>query len=325
MERQVDHMVRLVDDLLDVSRISRNKLELRKEQVELATVIQNALETSRPLIEGASHELTVSVPSDPILLEADAVRLAQAFSNLLNNAAKYTPAGGHILLTADTENGEVFVRVRDNGVGIPEDKLPRIFEMFVQVDSSMSQSHGGLGIGLSLASRLVQMHGGTISAHSDGVDKGSEFVVQLPAAIVRRPSANGQTGTPVAARATSRRILVVDDNRDSAEALATMLKLLGHDVATAHDGLAAVEGVRTFQPHVALLDIGMPNISGYEAARLIRQQPGGADVFLVALTGWGHDSDKRRSHEAGFDAHLVKPADLAAIEKLLHASSGTNL
>jgi len=325
MERQVDHMVRLVDDLLDVSRISRNKLELRKEQVELATVIQNALETSRPLIEGASHELTVSVPSDPILLEADAVRLAQAFSNLLNNAAKYTPAGGHILLTADTENGEVFVRVLDNGVGIPADKLPRIFEMFVQVDSSMSQSHGGLGIGLSLASRLVQMHGGTISAHSDGVDKGSEFVVQLPAAIVRRPSANGQTGTPVAARATSRRILVVDDNRDSAEALATMLKLLGHDVATAHDGLAAVEGVRTFQPHVALLDIGMPNISGYEAARLIRQQPGGADVFLVALTGWGHDSDKRRSHEAGFDAHLVKPADLAAIEKLLHASSGTNL
>ena len=325
MERQVDHMVRLVDDLLDVSRISRNKLELRKEQVELSAVIQSALETSRPLIEAASHELTVSVPSDPILLDADAVRLAQAFSNLLNNAAKYTPGGGHILLTADTEDGEVVVRVRDNGVGIPADKLPRIFEMFVQVDSSIGQSHGGLGIGLSLASRLVQMHGGTISAHSDGVDKGSEFVVRLPAAMVSRPSANGQTGTPEAVRAISRRILVVDDNRDSAEALATMLKLLGHDVATAHDGLAAVEGVRTFQPDVALLDIGMPNISGYEAARLIRQQPGGADVFLVALTGWGHDSDKRRSQEAGFDAHLVKPADLAAIEKLLHASSGTNL
>jgi CheY-like chemotaxis protein len=318
MERQVQHMVRLVDDLLDVSRISRNTLELRKEKIELETVIQSALETSRPLIEAASHQLTVSLPPEPILLEADAVRLAQAFSNLLNNAAKYTPQGGRIELTADVADSEVVVRVRDNGVGIPADKLARIFEMFVQVDRSVGQSQGGLGIGLSLANRLVEMHGGTIVAYSPGINEGSEFVVRLPAAMVTHRSPNGRRARPPTARGASRRILVVDDNRDSAEALATMLKLLGHDVATAHDGLAAVEGVRTFQPDVALLDIGMPHISGYEAARLIRQQPGGADVFLVALTGWGHDSDRQRSQEAGFDAHLVKPADVATIEKLLN-------
>jgi PAS domain S-box-containing protein len=322
MERQIQHMVRLVDDLLDVSRISRNKLELRKEKIELGTLIQSALETSRPLIEAAGHELTVSVPPEPILLEADGVRLAQAFSNLLNNAAKYTPEGGRISLTADTEHGEVVVRVRDNGLGIPADKLSRIFEMFVQVDRSIGQSHGGLGIGLSLAKRLVQMHGGTIEAYSDGIGKGSEVVVRLPAAIVTRRSANGDGSAPATARAASRRVLVVDDNRDSAEALATMLQLLGHDVATAHDGRAAVDGVRTFQPDVALLDIGMPHISGYEAARLIRQQPGGTDVFLVALTGWGHDDDKLRSLEAGFDAHLVKPVDVATIEKVLESSRG---
>jgi CheY-like chemotaxis protein len=218
-------------------------------------------------------------------------------------------------------DGDIVLRVRDNGIGISADKLPRIFEMFVQIDRSVGQSHGGLGIGLSLANRLVQMHGGTISAYSAGIGEGSEFVVRLPAAMVTYRMPKFQRARPAAAHTASRRILVVDDNRDSAEALATMLKLLGHDVLTAHDGLAAVEGVRTFQPDVALLDIGMPHVSGYDAARLIRQQPGGADVFLIALTGWGHDSDKRLSREAGFDAHLVKPADVASIEQLLQASA----
>jgi CheY-like chemotaxis protein len=325
MERQLQQMVRLVDDLLDVSRISRNKLELRKEWVELAAVVQRAVETSRPLIEAAAHQLTVSLPPEPILLDADPVRLAQAFSNLLNNAAKYSERAGRIWLTAELASGgrepprEVVVRVRDTGVGIPADKLPHVFEMFMQVERSLERSQGGLGIGLTLVQRLVQMHEGSVEAHSDGPGKGSEFIVRLPVVIVPKPQGvqeRGGNGESARAR-VRRRILVVDDNRDSADSLAMMLKLLGHDVATAHDGLAAVERVRAFQPDVALLDLGMPKLNGYDAARRIRQQPWGQGLVLIALTGWGQEEDMQRSQEAGFDYHLVKPVELAALEKLL--------
>jgi PAS domain S-box-containing protein len=322
MERQLEQMVRLIDDLLDVSRISRDKLELRKEWVELATVVQSAVETSRPLIEAASHSLTVSLPQEPILLDADAVRLAQAFSNLLNNAAKYTDRGGHIWLTAESSGngtpGEAVVRVRDTGVGIPADKLPHIFEMFVQADRS-ERALGGLGIGLTLARRLIQLHGGTLSAVSAGPGAGSEFTVRLPVVVVPPSPSLGDRGTgagAVRARAR-RRILVADDNRDSAEMLATSLELQGHDVATAHDGEHAIALVETFQPDVAFLDLGMPKVDGYSAARRIREEPWGRRVLLVAVTGWGQDEDKRRSRQAGFDAHLVKPVDLAEIETLL--------
>jgi signal transduction histidine kinase/ActR/RegA family two-component response regulator len=322
MERQLEQMVRLIDDLLDVSRISRDKLELRKGWVELATVVQSAVETSRPLIEAASHTLTVSLPQEPILLDADAVRLAQAFSNLLNNAAKYTDRGGHISLTAESTGngtpGEAVVRVRDTGVGIPADKLPHIFEMFVQADRS-ERAQGGLGIGLTLARRLIQLHGGTLSASSAGPGAGSEFTVRLPVVLVPASPSSGARGTgagAVRARAR-RRILVADDNRDSAEMLATSLELQGHDVATAHDGEHAVALVETFQPDVAFLDLGMPKVDGYSAARRIREEPWGRSVLLVAVTGWGQDDDKRRSRQAGFDAHLVKPVDLAEIETLL--------
>jgi PAS domain S-box-containing protein len=317
MERQLQHMVRLVDDLLDVSRISRNKLELRKARVELAAVIHSALETSRPLIDAGGHALTVTQPEEPIALHADPVRLAQAFSNLLNNAAKYTESGGRIALLVELCDGEVVVRVRDTGVGIPPEKLPHIFEMFVQVDQSLERTQGGLGIGLTLTRRLVQMHGGTLVGTSEGAGKGSEFIVRLPVAKVMRSLEREPDSSEEASARERRRIVVVDDNRDSAEMLAAILELLGHDVVTAHDGLEAVQRVQTIRPDVAFLDLGMPKLSGFEAARRIRDQPWGRGVTLVALTGWGHEEDRRRSREAGFDAHLVKPVDVAQIEKLL--------
>jgi PAS domain S-box-containing protein len=323
MERQLQQMVRLIDDLLDVSRISRDKLELRKGWVELAAVVQSAVETSRPLIEAASHTLTVSLPQEPIVLDADAIRLAQAFSNLLNNAAKYTERGGRIWLTAESSgSGEVVVRVRDTGIGIPADRLPHIFGMFVQVDRS-DRAQGGLGIGLTLSQRLIQLHGGTLSATSEGPGEGSEFTVRLPVVVVPpSPSPDHPgAGAGTAGARVRRRILVADDNRDSAEMLATSLEVLGHEVAMAHDGEQAVSLVETFHPDVAFLDLGMPKLDGYSAARRIREEPWGRHVLLVAVTGWGQDDDKRRSRQAGFDAHLVKPVDLAEIESLLKGLS----
>jgi len=319
MERQVQQMVRLVDDLLDVSRISRNKLELRREWVDLAAVVKSALETSRPLIEGAGHQLSVTLPARPVVLDADAVRLAQALANLLNNAAKYTPApGGRIAVEASDAGNEAVIRVRDNGIGIPASKLAQIFDMFVQVDSAQNHSYGGLGIGLTLVRRLVQMHGGTVSAHSAGPGKGSEFVVRLPVVIVAASmDAGGQATDTRPASARRRRVLVADDNRDAADSLAMILKHLGHEVATAHEGLEAVRLASTFRPEIALLDIGMPNLNGYEAARLIRAQRGNESVLLVALTGWGQEQDRRRSTEAGFHFHLVKPVEPAALERLV--------
>jgi PAS domain S-box-containing protein len=323
MERQLQQMVRLIDDLLDVSRISRDKLELRKGWVELAAVVQSAVETSRPLIEAASHTLTVSLPQEPIVLDADAIRLAQAFSNLLNNAAKYTERGGRIWLTAESSgSGEAVVRVRDTGIGIPADKLPHIFGMFVQVDRS-DRAQGGLGIGLTLSQRLIQLHGGTLSVTSEGPGEGSEFTVRLPVVVVPpSPSPDHPgAGAGTAGARVRRRILVADDNRDSAEMLATSLEVLGHEVAMAHDGEQAVSLVETFHPDVAFLDLGMPKLDGYSAARRIREEPWGRHVLLVAVTGWGQDDDKKRSRQAGFDAHLVKPVDLAEIESLLKGLS----
>ncbi|HTK28723.1 MAG TPA: response regulator [Vicinamibacterales bacterium] len=325
IDRQLQHMVRLVDDLLDVSRISRNKLELRREWVALDTIVQNAVETSRPLIEAGAHEITVALPAAPVLLDADPVRLAQAFSNLLNNASKYTERGGSIFVTAevvDRSSGaapEVVVRVRDTGIGIPADRLPHIFDLFVQVERSLDRSQGGLGIGLTLARRIVEMHGGSLIASSDGPGSGSEFVARLPA-MAPAPATGEHVAIagagPDVAR-VRRRVLVVDDNDDSAEMLASLLGLLGHEVFIAHDGLAAIDDVRTRQPDIAFVDLGMPRVDGFEAARRIREQPWGRTVVLVAVTGWGQADDRRRSREAGFDAHLVKPADLAEIETLI--------
>jgi PAS domain S-box-containing protein len=320
IERQVQQMVRLIDDLLDLSRISRGKVELRRERIDLAAAVQSAVETSRPLIEQAGHELTLSLPSEPVFVDADVTRLAQVFANLLNNAAKYTEGGGDIRLSVEPHEKDVLVRVRDNGVGIPASMLPRIFEMFTQVDRSLERTQGGLGIGLSIVKRLVEMHGGTVEAHSEGRGRGSELVVRLPvlAPSVQepRPRGDGQEPAGVPAR---RRILVADDNVDSAESLGMMLEFMGNEVRTAHDGVEAVETAAAFRPDVILLDIGMPRMNGYDACRRIREQPWGSSVAIVALTGWGQDEDKRRSREAGFDHHLVKPVEPAALETLLAA------
>ena len=320
MERQIAQMVRLVDDLLDVSRISRGKLDLRLERVELAAVLSSALETSRPLIEAGGHALTVVLPPDPILLDADMTRLAQVFANVLNNAAKYSDPGGRIAVVAELRGDAAVVSVRDTGVGIPPDMIPTIFDLFTQVDRSLEKSQGGLGIGLSLVKRLVEMHGGTVEARSDGQGLGSEFAVRLPV-IAGEPTA--EPPRPIGASeapSVRRRIAVADDNVDSAESLGQLLELLGNDVRTANDGMAAVALAAEFRPDVILLDIGMPKLNGYEACRRIREQPWGKTAVIIALTGWGQDDDRRLSKEAGFDHHLVKPVDPAELERLLAAS-----
>lgn len=315
--RQVTLMVRLIDDLLDMSRISRNKLDIHKRRVELTEVVEMALENSRPLIHQCAHELTLSLPSEPLQVEADPIRLAQIILNLLNNSAKYTNAGGHIWLTVEKiEPTDVVVRVRDNGIGIAPDQLSSIFDMFKQVDESLERSAGGLGIGLTLVRKLVDLHGGTISVTSAGVGLGSEFEVRLPIAL--EPSKSLPEPTAGAAvPASAYRILIVDDNRDSATSLAFLLRLTGSETQTAFDGQEAVEAAATFRPNVVLLDIGLPKMSGYDACRAIRKQQWGKDMVLIALTGWGHETDRRKSTEAGFDGHLVKPLERAELFTLL--------
>ena len=320
MERQLNQMIRLVDDLLDVSRITRDKLELKKQPVELATVVRSAVETSRPLIEQYGHTISVVLPPTPIYLDADLTRLAQVFSNLLNNSAKYTPAGGHIWLDAESFENEVAVRVRDNGMGIPADSLPGIFQIFSQVERNMEMAQGGLGIGLTLVRRLVEMHGGTVEAHSQGAGQGSQFTVRLP--VVELSQIVPQSLTTADGLAEKRRILIVDDNQDAAKSLDMMLKLMGHDTHLAHDGLAAVQAASDFRPQIILLDIGLPKLNGYDACRRIRQQSWSDCMLIVALTGWGQEEDRRRSKEAGFDYHMVKPVELAALGKLLAAPPG---
>ena len=315
--RQVAVMVRLIDDLLDVSRISRNKLDVRKERVDLAAVVESAVESSRPLIHQCGHELTIRMPPEALHLDADPIRLAQVFLNLLNNAAKYTNRGGQISLSAEREGSDAVVSVQDNGVGIPGEMLSRIFEMFTQVDRSLAQSQGGLGIGLTLVRRLVEMHDGSIEARSAGPNKGSEFVVRLPLLILPTNETPPPSDGAKAKSLSKSRILVVDDNQDSADSLAMLLRLKGNEIRTAHDGQEAVEVAELFHPAIALLDIGLSKLNGYDVARHIRQQPWGRDVVLVALTGWGQEDDRRLSQEAGFNLHIVKPVELASLETLL--------
>ena len=319
IDRQIQHMARLIDDLLDVNRISRNMLELRREKVELASVIAVAVETSRPLIEQGSHNLVLDIPAEPIFLNADTVRLAQVFSNLLNNAAQHSRSsdtGDKIYLTAMRDGSSAVVAVKDVGVGIAAEILPRIFEMFIQ---GGRLSGGGLGIGLSLARRLVEMHGGSIEAHSAGIGKGATFTVRLPI-LELSPSekpkshcAADDSGTP----SVKHRILVADDNRDVVESFQIMLRILGHEVQTALDGYEAIEKAEQFRPDVIVLDVGMPMLDGYETASRIRQRPWSRDVVLIAVTGWGNEKDKLKSTEAGFNVHLVKPVDATTILEAL--------
>jgi PAS domain S-box-containing protein len=319
MERQVDHLVRLVDDLLEVSRISRGKVELRRTRVELAPIVHGAVEACRPLLQQERHELLVDLPPEPVVLEADAVRLAQVVANLLNNAAKYTEAGGRIHLSARVEDDEVELSVRDSGVGIPPEMLPQVFEMFAQVNRSLGRSQGGLGIGLALVRHLVELHGGSVDAFSGGDGQGSEFVVRLPVAG-REPPAEGAAVDPDGgseAATAARRVLVVDDNADAAESLAQLLMLKGHDVRVAYDGLTGVATARAFAPDVVLLDIAMPGLDGYAVARRLREQDGAPPMRLVALTGYGQEDDRRRAIAAGFDGHLVKPPAVAALDDVL--------
>jgi PAS domain S-box-containing protein len=326
MDRQIVQMVRLVDDLLDLSRVAQGVFDLRKEKVNLATVIDSALEISRPLIEASKHQLSISIQPEPMMVWGDPSRLSQVVSNLLNNAAKYTPAPGHIWLTARREGDKASIRVRDNGIGIPTEMLPRVFEMYMQGERVLNRAHVGLGIGLTLVKRLLETHDGTVEVTSQGAGMGSEFVVTLPLLkqeplspedLLKRSqshklSESGQTDV-------RRRILVVDDSRDAAESLTLLLEAMGNQVQAAHDGVSALQMAKEFRPQVVLLDIGMPGMSGYEVCRKLREMPETKDVVVVAQSGWGDDEDRRRSLETGFDYHLVKPIDSGSLRGLLNS------
>jgi signal transduction histidine kinase/CheY-like chemotaxis protein len=315
MERQITHLVRLVDDLLEVSRITRGVIDVQREPVELGALLRSAVETTRQMFESARHRLSVELPDAPIMISGDAVRLTQVFSNLLTNAAKYTDAGGRVSLVARRRHGQAVVSVRDNGIGISATHLKSVFEMFMQVDRSNRRAQGGLGIGLTLVRSLVQMHGGSVEAHSAGLGKGSEFVVTLP--VIDSGAANDTRADTPLPEFAERRILVVDDNRDAADTLAMLLETLGADVEVAYGGSMALDMLPRFAPDTVLLDIGMPEIDGYEVARRIRLEPRYERVMLVALTGWGQDQDYRLSQTAGFDHHLVKPPDIDELRTAL--------
>jgi signal transduction histidine kinase len=316
MDRQVSHMVRLVDDLMELSRITRGKIDLRIEPMELGPVIAAAVEASRPLIETAGHVLIVQVPDEPIVVNADAVRLAQIVSNLLNNAAKYTDDGGTITLSVRRDGPHAAIMVKDTGSGISAEALPRVFDMFVQEDLRDHRPRGGLGIGLTLVRSLVEMHGGRVEAHSDGPGTGSEFIVRLPlSASTPVPSDHGILPLRRPRRMT--RVLVVDDNEDAAESLGALLRMMGADVQVALDGWTALEIFDAFQPAAVFLDLGMPDMDGFEVAHQIRSRPNTKDTVLIALTGWSQERDKRRTAEAGFDRHLAKPADLETLQSVL--------
>lgn len=317
IERQLRQLARLLDDLMDVSRITRGKLSVQKEQVELQQVLATAIEQSEHLISRNGVEFHVDQPEQPVWLEADPTRLAQAFSNLLTNAAKFTPTGGRIHLTARRENGEVVVLVQDTGVGIPPDRLPQLFEMFSQASPPLERTQDGLGIGLNLVRGLVELHDGSVSAHSDGVGQGATFEVRLPILAERSPENPPSAEFPECLDAPPCRILVVDDNQDAANTMAILLRLQGHEVQTAYDGEQAVQTAQEFSPQVVLLDIGLPLLDGYEAARRIRRLPDGHRMFIVAMTGWGQEEDKKRAHEVGFDQHLTKPVNPRDLEVLI--------
>ncbi|MDQ6620190.1 MAG: ATP-binding protein [Pseudomonadota bacterium] len=319
MERQLQQMVRLVDDLLDVSRITTGKLALRLEPTDLATVMRNAVDTVRPFVDARGHALIVRLTSEPIHLNADPTRLAQVFSNLINNAAKYTDPGGRITVSAVRDAETVSVTVADNGIGIAPGMQQAIFDMFTQVDRSLERTQAGLGVGLTLARRLVDLHGGTIEARSEGLNQGSQFVVTLPVTAAQvpkplvRPTADGGV-------TFGHRILVADDNVDFAESFALILRMLGNEVRVVHDGARAVEQAATFEPEFCFLDIGLPKVNGYDLARRLRESPQTRDSTLIAITGWGQEKDRQHAHQAGFDHHMVKPVDAREIESLLRTS-----
>lgn len=317
MDRQIGQMVRLVDDLLDVSRISRGKIELRMSRVEVVSAIEEVVESIRPVADGLEHSLTVSLPQREIYVNADPTRLTQLTGNLLNNACKFTPPGGCISVSVELDDDFAVVRVTDNGIGIPNDQLQRIFEMFVQGDTSLERSQNGLGIGLTLVKQLAEMHGGTVEAQSEGAGLGSEFVVRLPVQQQTNEVEQHDDALSATPSKVFGRILVVDDNRDSAVTLAQLLESHGNTTLTAFDGLQALEVGPDFRPDVVLLDIGLPKLNGYDTARRIREQPWGQDVALVALTGWGKDEDRSRSKQAGFDNHMVKPVEFDKLTQIL--------
>jgi CheY-like chemotaxis protein len=325
IQRQLSYMVRLVDDLLDISRITRDRLELRTERVELASAIQESVEGCRPLFDKCRHQLMTEFPPEPIYLCADPVRLVQVFQNLLNNAGKYTEAGGTVSVAVEREGDTAVVSVRDTGIGIPADRLDEVFEMFSRVNSGGIRMQGGLGIGLALVKRLVEMHNGTVEARSEGLGKGAEFVVRLPAlnedhGATQQPQVKSAANES-AVHSLEYRILVVDDNEDSAESMGELLQLSGNTVQSARDGLEALEAVARFEPHVVLLDIGLPKMDGYEVCQAIRRNQSKRRPFVVALTGWGQDNDRRKSLEAGFDHHLVKPVSFDVLMQLLASLS----
>jgi PAS domain S-box-containing protein len=317
MERQSHHMVRLIDELLDVSRISRGKLELRFAPVELSEVVQNAVDATRPAIDEAGHQLVVTLPDRPVLMYADAHRMIQVMSNLLNNAAKYTPQGGIIEVVGKENDGQIQITVSDTGIGVPADMRELIFEMFTQV-RDIEGGHQGLGIGLTLVKRLVELHGGTVEVESEGRNQGSQFHVRMPAMVQGTiPGSDAKPPSQSLPSAVRRRVLVVDDNADALNALSMLVRIMGHDVTEAHDGAEAVRLAEKIRPDVVLMDIGMPNLNGYDAAKRIRSEPWGRNMVIVATTGWGQDEDRQRTAAAGFDQHLVKPIEHAKLQSVL--------
>jgi PAS domain S-box-containing protein len=317
MERQSNHMVRLIDELLDVSRISRGTLELQLAPVELKEIVRNAVDATRPAIDQAGHQLVVTLPDRPVLLYADVHRMTQVMSNLLNNAAKYTPNGGIIEVSAAEEDGFVRITVSDTGLGIPADMRELIFEMFTQV-RDIEGGHQGLGIGLTLVKRLVELHGGTVEVESEGRNQGSQFHVRVPAMVQGKPGGvQAKPASQALPSAVRRRVLVVDDNVDALKALSMLVRIMGHDVTEAHDGAEAVKLAEKIRPEVVLMDIGMPNLNGYDATKRIRAESWGRDVVIVATTGWGQDEDRQRTADAGFDLHLVKPIEHAKLQSVL--------
>jgi signal transduction histidine kinase/FixJ family two-component response regulator len=320
LERQLDQMVRLVDDLLDVSRITTGKLSLRRDRVALDAVMRAAVDTARPFIDARRHALELDLPSEPLTLAADATRLAQVFSNLLNNAAKFTPPGGRLAVSAARDGDELVVRVRDSGIGIAPEQLPAVFEMFAQVDQSLERSQAGLGVGLTLARRLIELHGGGLTAHSAGLGHGSEFVVRLPLAQASASTRHAAQGERHPGSVAGRRVLVVDDNQDFANSLALILRAMDNDVRVVHDGPAGLAAAREFRPDIAFLDIGLPGLNGYDLARHLREHPATATATLVAITGWGQDKDRQRAFASGFDHHLVKPVETQRVLAILGAA-----
>jgi PAS domain S-box-containing protein len=316
VDRQMRRLARLIDDLLDVSRIRTGKVELRKDRVDLSAVIGHAVDTVRPLAEDRGHELAVAYSPEPVWLEADPVRLEQILSNLLSNAVKFTDDGGRIALSAERQGQEIVIRVTDTGVGIAPDLLPRIFDLFTQGDRSLDRSRDGLGIGLTLSRRLVEMHGGTIEAHSEGVGRGSEFVVRLPAFLHLGPP-DDEPARALEAPSRPLRVLVVDDSEDTTELLGTLLEMAGHSIQVAHTGPSALEVAAAFRPDAIILDIGLPGLDGYQVAQRLREDPALRSIALIAATGYGQEEDLRRSREVGFDRHLVKPIDPGELQRLL--------